>query len=70
MCVQPHLIILLGPGDAALPQVSQEGLLRPYRSYADVTLFHYYVPKEVSLATFEFAAFMDSPNCHARNVYV
>ncbi|CAG7690930.1 unnamed protein product [Allacma fusca] len=53
-----------------LPQVSQEGFLRPYRNYADVTLFHYYVPTEVTRATFEFAAFMDSPNCATKDVYI
>ena len=53
-----------------LPEASQEGLLRPYRSYADVTLFHYYVPREVSQANFQFAAFMDDPGCPTREVYM
>ncbi|ODM99932.1 Transmembrane protein [Orchesella cincta] len=64
------VVLHVVPVTSILPQVSQEGLLRPYRSYADVTLFHYYVPNEVSRATFEFAAFMDSRNCPVRDVYI
>jgi hypothetical protein len=53
-----------------LPEASQEGMLRPYKSYADVTLFHYTVPPEVTRATWEFAAFMDNPKCPVKDVHM
>jgi len=53
-----------------IPQVNQEDLLRSFKSYSDVTLFHYTVPKEVLRATWQFAAFMDDPTCHPRKVYM
>lgn len=52
------------------PEASQEGMLHPYKSYADVTLFHYNVPSEVSHATWEFAAFMDNPRCSVKEVHI
>ncbi|KAK3885702.1 hypothetical protein Pcinc_010089 [Petrolisthes cinctipes] len=53
-----------------VPEVSQEGLLQPYSTYADVTLFHFHVPAEVVRVTWEFAAFMDDPDCPVREVHV
>ncbi|GFG39492.1 hypothetical protein Cfor_00487 [Coptotermes formosanus] len=53
-----------------LPEASQEGMLHPYKSYADVTLFHYTVPPEVTRATWEFAAFMDNPKCPVKDVHI
>jgi hypothetical protein len=53
-----------------LPEASQEGMLHPYKSYADVTLFHYTVPPEVTRATWEFAAFMDNPKCPVKDVHM
>lgn len=53
-----------------VPEVSQEGLLQPYSTYADVTLFHFHVPAEVVRVTWEFAAFMDDPDCRVREVHV
>ncbi|KAJ9580903.1 hypothetical protein L9F63_023918, partial [Diploptera punctata] len=53
-----------------LPEASQEGMLHPYKSYADVTLFHYNVPPEVTRATWEFAAFMDDPRCQVKDVHI
>ncbi|XP_071520688.1 post-GPI attachment to proteins factor 6-like isoform X2 [Panulirus ornatus] len=53
-----------------VPEVSQEGLLQPYTTYADVTLFHFHIPDEVTRVTWEFAAFMDDPGCPVREVNV
>nr|CAD7260304.1 unnamed protein product [Timema shepardi] len=53
-----------------IPEASQEGLLHPFKSYADITLFHYNVPPEVYRATWEFAAFMDNPKCAVKEVYI
>ena len=53
-----------------LPEASQEGMLHPFKSYADVTLFHYNVPPEVTRATWEFAAFMDNPKCQVKDVHM
>ncbi|XP_025266403.1 post-GPI attachment to proteins factor 6 isoform X1 [Camponotus floridanus] len=53
-----------------LPQASQEDLLHSFKSYSDVTMFHYTVPKDVFRATWHFAAFMDDPTCQPRKVYI
>lgn len=53
-----------------LPQASQEDLLHSFKSYSDVTIFHYTVPKDVFRATWHFAAFMDDPTCQPRKVYM
>lgn len=53
-----------------VPEVSQEGLLQPYSTYADVTLFHFHIPHEVTRVTWEFAAFMDDPGCPVREVHM
>lgn len=53
-----------------VPDVYQESILRRYRSYGDVSVFHYYVPSQVTRATWEFAAFMDDPGCTPRQVYI
>lgn len=53
-----------------VPEVSQEGLLQPFVTYSDVSLFHYHVPSEVQRVTWEFAAFMDDPGCPVRDVHV
>ncbi|KAG8230769.1 hypothetical protein J437_LFUL019540, partial [Ladona fulva] len=53
-----------------LPEASQEGILRPFRSYSDLTIFHYDVPVEVTQVTWEFAAFADSPTCLAKEVQI
>ena len=53
-----------------VPEVSQEGLLQPYSTYADVTLFHFHIPDEVTRVTWEFAAFMDDPGCPIREVHM
>ena len=53
-----------------VPEVSQEGLLRPYASYSDVTLLHYHLPQQLASATWEFAAFMDDADCPVREVHV
>jgi hypothetical protein len=45
-------------------------MLQPYKSYADVTLFHYTVPPEVTRATWDFAAFMDNPKCQVKDVHM
>lgn len=53
-----------------MPEASQEGSLRGFKSYKDVTTFHYTIPKEVYRATWKFAAFMDDKNCLPRKVYM
>ena len=40
-----------------MPDSSQEGILKQYKSYEDVALFHYTVPSETTRATWEFASF-------------
>nr|XP_012223759.1 PREDICTED: uncharacterized protein LOC105673010 [Linepithema humile] len=53
-----------------VPQASQEDRLHSFKSYSDVAMFHYTVPKEVEQATWQFAAFMDNPICQPRKVYI
>ena len=43
-----------------MPDASQEGILKQYKSYEDVALFHYTVPTETTRATWEFASFQVS----------
>lgn len=54
----------------AISDAYQESLLRPYRSFSDVAIFHYYVPSQVTRATWEFAAFMDYEKCIEREVHI
>ena len=54
-----YMALLLGPVTTygTMPDASQEGVLKQYRSYEDIALFHYTVPPETSRATWEFASF-------------
>ncbi|XP_043605137.1 post-GPI attachment to proteins factor 6-like isoform X1 [Bombus pyrosoma] len=73
MILQFHvfLILLLFPGkECTMPEASQEGLLHSFKSYSDIAMFHYTVPKEVLRATWQFAAFMDGQNCPERKVHI
>jgi len=53
-----------------MPDASQEGILKQYKSYEDVALFHYTVPTETTRATWEFASFQDDPSCPKRDVMI
>jgi len=53
-----------------MPDASQEGILRQYRSYEDIALFHYTVPPETTRATWEFASFQDVADCPRREVVI
>lgn len=53
-----------------MPEASQEGLLHSFKSYSDIAMFHYNVPKEVLRATWQFAAFMDGQDCPERKVHM
>ncbi|KAI4473079.1 hypothetical protein M0802_016327 [Mischocyttarus mexicanus] len=53
-----------------IPEASQESILQPFTSYSDVAMFHFNVPKEILRATWQFAAFMDQPNCPQRKVHI
>ena len=53
-----------------MPDASQEGILKQYRSYEDIALFHYTVPPETTRATWEFASFQDEPDCPRREVMI
>lgn len=53
-----------------MPDSSQEGILKQYKSYEDVALFHYSVPAETTRATWEFASFQDDPDCPVREVMI
>ncbi|KAG5328445.1 TMM8B protein, partial [Acromyrmex charruanus] len=64
------LFIFFPMSRCIIPQANQEDLLRSFKSYSDVTMFHFTVPKEVPRATWQFAAFMDDPTCHTRKVYI
>ncbi|XP_072750640.1 post-GPI attachment to proteins factor 6 isoform X2 [Anoplolepis gracilipes] len=64
------LFILFRINHCTLPQASQEDLLHSFKSYSDVAMFHYTVPKDVFRATWHFAAFMDNPTCQPRKVYI
>ncbi|XP_036147030.1 post-GPI attachment to proteins factor 6 isoform X3 [Monomorium pharaonis] len=64
------LFIFFPMSCSVIPQANQQDLLRSYKSYSDVTMFHYTVPREVIRATWQFAAFMDDPTCHPRKVYI
>ncbi|XP_071863584.1 post-GPI attachment to proteins factor 6 [Bombus fervidus] len=73
MILQFHvvLILLLFPAkECTMPEASQEGLLHSFKSYSDIAMFHYTVPKEVLRATWQFAAFMDGPDCPRRKVHI
>ena len=65
-------LLLLPPaaGVGNMPDASQEGILKQYRSYEDVALFHYTVPPEVTRATWEFASFQNDPDCAVREVHI
>ena len=45
-------------------------IIYPNRSYANIALFHYNVPAEVSRATWEFASFHDRDGCPSRRVEI
>ncbi|XP_076619315.1 post-GPI attachment to proteins factor 6 isoform X1 [Colletes latitarsis] len=73
MFLQFHvlLILLLFPAkECTMPEASQEGLLHSFKSYSDIAMFHYTVPKEVLRATWQFAAFMDRQDCPERKVHI
>lgn len=62
--------ITLAEGLGPLPDASQESLLWQYKSYANVALFHFIVPQEVTRATWEFASFHDREGCPSRRVEI
>lgn len=64
------LFILFPRSYCVIPTANQQDLLRSFKSYSDVTMFHYTVPKEVLRATWQFAAFMDDPMCPPRQVFI
>ena len=66
------VICLLQPilGIGNMPDASQEGILKQYRSYEDVALFHFSVPPETTRATWEFASFQNDPACAVRDVHI
>ncbi|XP_066591112.1 post-GPI attachment to proteins factor 6-like isoform X2 [Prorops nasuta] len=64
------IIIFLSGKECSIPEASQEGALRPFKSYSDVTIFHYTVPQEVLRATWQFAAFVDGKDCPEREVHI
>lgn len=55
-------------GACVIPEASQEGALRSFKSYEDIVMFNYNVPKQVLRATWQFAAFMDDTDCPHRKV--
>ena len=61
--------LLLGPVTTygTMPDASQEGVLKQYRSYEDIALFHYTVPPETTRATWEFASFQARTREHSSN---
>ncbi|XP_064477187.1 post-GPI attachment to proteins factor 6-like [Ornithodoros turicata] len=48
----------------------QESLLRPFRAFSDVAIFHFTVPAQTSRAAWQFVAFMDDRSCVARPVHI
>ncbi|XP_032665040.1 post-GPI attachment to proteins factor 6-like isoform X2 [Odontomachus brunneus] len=64
------LLILFQANHCATPHASQEDVLHSFKSYSDVAMFHYTVPKDVLRATWQFAAFMDDPSCQSRKVHI
>ncbi|KAL1429250.1 hypothetical protein MTO96_016465 [Rhipicephalus appendiculatus] len=48
----------------------QESLLRPYRTFSDVAIFHFTVPAQTSRAAWQFVAFMDDKHCPSQPVYI
>lgn len=48
----------------------EESILRPFRSYSDVAIFHFSVPQETKRAMWQFVAFMDDPSCVPRTVHI
>ncbi|XP_014213234.1 post-GPI attachment to proteins factor 6-like [Copidosoma floridanum] len=57
-------------GACVIPEASQEGPLRSFKSYEDVVMFHYSVPKQVTRATWQFTAFSDNVDCPQRKVNI
>ncbi|OXU28873.1 hypothetical protein TSAR_000403 [Trichomalopsis sarcophagae] len=57
-------------GACVIPEASQEGPLRSFKSYDDIVMFHFNVPKHVLRATWQFIAFMDSGECPQRKVNI
>lgn len=55
-------------GACVIPEASQEGPLRSFKSYDDIVMFHFNVPKHVLRATWQFIAFTDSGECPQRKV--
>lgn len=56
--------------ECTMPEASQEGSLHSFKSYSDIAMFHYTVPKEVLRATWQFAVFMDRQDCPERKVHM
>ncbi|KAK2589019.1 hypothetical protein KPH14_001862 [Odynerus spinipes] len=64
-------LLLFLPGTLCIiPEASQESILQPFKSYSDIAMFHFNVPKEVLRATWQFSAFMDEQNCPQRKVHI
>ncbi|XP_047355138.1 post-GPI attachment to proteins factor 6-like isoform X6 [Vespa velutina] len=65
-----YLLLFLPGTLCIIPEASQESILQSFESYSDVSMFHFNVPKEILRATWQFAAFMDGPNCPQRKVHI
>ena len=48
----------------------QESILKPVKSFNDVTIFHYTVPSQTYRATWTFVAFSDECACTERLVHM
>lgn len=48
----------------------QESLLRPFRTFSDVAIFHFTVPAQTSRAAWQFVAFMDDKHCPSESVHI
>ncbi|XP_076760727.1 post-GPI attachment to proteins factor 6 [Xylocopa sonorina] len=73
MILQFHIFVILllfSAKECTMPEASQEGLLHSFKSYSDIAMFHYTVPKEVLRANWQFAAFMDRQDCPERKVHI
>ncbi|XP_011494444.1 PREDICTED: uncharacterized protein LOC105359529 [Ceratosolen solmsi marchali] len=53
-----------------IPEADQQGVLHSFKSYEDLVVFHYSVPKQVLYASWQFSAFANNEKCPARNVHV
>ena len=62
-----HTAISIDSGACIIQQASQSGALHTFKSYEDVLMLHFNVPKQVVRATWQLIAFSEN-ECPRRTV--